>query len=84
MFDDLDEDDYAFKADHELGEAPIDPPIYEGGFGKPRGAIDGKDMTKWCYRQCERCETIVPGQPVKLPDFSKRYYNQPFKHGIEV
>ena len=80
-FDPDEPDDYAFLADDELGEAPADPGSYEGGVGKPTSAAEFP--TKWCVRECERCEMSSPGEyeePLQLSDFSKRLYNQPWKH----
>ena len=76
-----DEDDIAWLADGELGEAPIDPGTYEGGMAKPLSPDEFPN--KWCVRECERCAKSKPGehlQPLELPDFSRRYYNQPWKH----
>jgi hypothetical protein len=70
------EDDFAFLADSELGEAPADPGTYEGGHGKPLSS-DGFP-NKWCVRECERCVMSNPGEydlPLVLEDFSKRSYN---------
>jgi hypothetical protein len=72
-----DVDDFAFLADGELGDAPIDPRTYEGDCGKPEGP---HDMNTWCARECERSETEDRGQPIKLHDFTQRLYNQPWKH----
>ncbi|MGH1336033.1 MAG: hypothetical protein ACRBFS_07880 [Aureispira sp.] len=80
-FEEQDLDDYAFLSDDELGEAPIDPGTYEGGQAKP---IDNNQIpNKWCVRQCERCASSELGKPneeLELPDYSKRSYNQPWKH----
>lgn len=73
-----DEDDYAYLADGELGEAPDDPGTYEGGEAKPEGAW--QFPTKWCVRECERSEMSAPLQfdkPLVLRDFSKRVQNIP-------
>ena len=67
------EEDYVFLADEELGDAPIDPGTYEGGFGKPQ--FESDKLNKWCYRECERCEVFDLDQIIELPDFSKRQYN---------
>jgi hypothetical protein len=77
QFDSQDEDDYAFLADNELGDAPADTGTYEGIYGKPSGP---EEMNKWCARQCERCLNFKPGSVIHLPDFSHRIYNQPWKH----
>ncbi len=69
-------DDYEFKADGELARAPIDPGTYEGRDAKPRDEY--QRLNRWCCRECERCVMTKPGEPVVLPDFSKRVKN---KHG---
>jgi hypothetical protein len=68
-----DPDDYASLADDELPEAPADPGTYEGGHGKP--TRPGERMNKWCVRECERCVFLKPGEPILLPDYSRRRYN---------
>lgn len=70
----VDLDDYAFLADHELGQAPIDPGTYEGDEGKPISLSER--LNKWCARECERSEVVDDGEPFELPDFSKRQYNR--------
>ena len=77
-FDPDDPDDNAMLADDELGEAPADPGTYEGGEGKPLPG--GELMSKWCIRECERCERVGPGDAHPATDFSRRVYNQPWKH----
>lgn len=76
-----DEDDTAFLADYELEEAPEDPGTYEGGQAKP---ISPNDFpTKWCVRECERCNMSEPGEwmhELEVKSFEKRRYNQPWKH----
>lgn len=76
-----DEDDYAFLADDELPEAPVDPGTYEGGQGKPTSAQYFPN--KWCVRECERCRMTPPehpNDPLVFLDFSKRVYNIPSRH----
>lgn len=74
-----DVDDYAFLADAELGEAPEDPGTCEGGFAKP--TEPGERLNRWCARECERSAwSSEPNVLVQLDDFSKRRYNQPWKH----
>ena len=68
-----DEDDWVWLADGELGEAPVDSDVYEGGEGKPQTADER--LNKWCARECERSVMVAPGEPLKLPDFSQRIYN---------
>lgn len=72
-----DPDDYYFLADNELGDAPKDPGTYEGGHAKPN---DPTQQNKWCSRECERSTITHPGEPLTLPDFSVRFYNQPWKY----
>lgn len=77
-FDSDDPDDYAFKADGELGEAPECTGIWEGGDGKPRHDKDRHN--KWCARECERSCIVDPNNDFQLPDFSERRYNMPSLH----
>jgi hypothetical protein len=76
-----DDDDYAFLSDDELGIAPINPGTYEGGEKKP--VSKSEIPNKWCVRECERCESEKGETKPELRDFSKRLYNQPWKHTIE-
>jgi hypothetical protein len=73
-----DEDDIVWLADGELGEAPQFPGTWEGGQGKPLNP-EGR-LNKWCARECERSVIVDVGEDFSLKDFSKRRYNQPFKH----
>jgi hypothetical protein len=76
-----DQDDTAFLADNELGEAPADPGTYEGGCAKP--TEPSERLNKWCVRECERSAMSRSGrgdEVVEAPDFSKRLFNQPWKH----
>lgn len=75
-----DYDDYAYYADHEVGEAPICPGTWEGGHGKPINAKSGDDMNKWCARECERSVMEGLHKPITLRDFTQRLYNDPSKH----
>lgn len=72
------EDDYAYRSDNELGDAPANPGTYEGGQAKP---VDKLDIpNNWCVRECERCSMSSPGkfnEPLKVKDFSERVYNIP-------
>lgn len=73
-----DEDDYAWLADGELGDAPQDPGTEEGGHAKPRLVRGPEDMNTWCVRECERCVISEPGRSeelLELRDFSRRVYN---------
>lgn len=76
-FDEKDPDDNALLADNEVGDAPTNPGTYEGGHGKPNSPAE---MNKWCSRECERSSMAAVGEPVVLRDFTKRCYNQPWKH----
>ena len=76
-----DGDDIVYLSDYELGLAPADPETYEGGYGKPDSVSEFPN--KWCVRQCERCSVSKPdkfNEPLELSDWSKRVYNQPWKH----
>jgi len=73
-----DDDDVVFLSDSELGTAPVDPGTYEGGQAKP---VEKQNIpNKWCVRQCERCVWGDIDKPAELKDWSKRRYNQPWKH----
>lgn len=71
----LDEDDYAFLADSEIDEAPLDPGTYEGGHAKPRTPEERHN--KWCARECERSVIEDTRELVRLHDFSRRVCNLP-------
>lgn len=77
----LDPDDVVFLSDGELGTAPKNPGTYEGGEGKP---INKQNIpNKWCIRECERCNKSARGKSsehLPLKDWSKRVFNQPWKH----
>jgi hypothetical protein len=68
-----DEDDFEFLADRELKEAPKDPGTYEGHDGKPTNTQE--QLNRWCARECERSIIVKRGEPIILPDFSKRIRN---------
>jgi hypothetical protein len=73
-----DQDDYAYLADSELGEAPVNPGTYEGGCAKPRSPDEFPQ--KWCVRECERQAMSAPGEwmvALTVPDFTKRVFNIP-------
>lgn len=76
-FDPNEPDDYAYLADHELGEAPDNTGTWEGGWGKPRGP---DKMNKWCARECERSGLFEAGEEIAISDYTKRLYNMPSKH----
>lgn len=73
-------DDIAYLSDSELEQAPVNPQTYEDGHAKPLTTDDFPN--KWCVRECERCIRLdlVTNKPLDLHDFSKRVYNQPWKH----
>lgn len=76
-----DGDDYAWLSDDELGEAPVSSRTIEGDTSKP--FTKNFMLNKWCVRQCERCAMSNINQshlPLTYKDFSKRIYNQPWKH----
>ena len=81
-FDPKDPDDYAYLPDQDVGEAPDQSDIGEGGHGKPRHPEDR--LNKWCARECER-SSILSGDDMAspadhLPDFSNLHYNMPSRH----
>jgi hypothetical protein len=71
LSDDL--DDYAYLADTELGDAPIDPGTRVGKVAKPLEPYDR--MNKWCIGECERCKLFEKGAEIELDDFNQRFYN---------
>ncbi len=80
----IDPDNYAYLADHELGDAPINPGSYENFQGKP--TEKSQIPNAWCIGECERCAMSDPGKyndPLPLRDFSKRSYNMPWKEPKE-
>lgn len=70
---DWDMDDTCYLADNELGTAPIDTGIYEGGHAKPQ--TEAERLNKWCARECERSVIVDRGEQIVLPDYSVRRYN---------
>ena len=73
-----DPDDFEYMSDGELGEAPADSGMYEGGHAKP-GSQD-EFPNKWCVRECERCgmsATGKHGEPLELKSFDVRRINKP-------
>ena len=71
------DDDILILADNELGKAPDQTGIYEGGDGKPFHPGD-QNHNKWCVRQCERCEIVSRWETnleSKLKNWDKRIYN---------
>jgi hypothetical protein len=76
-----DKDDICWLHDGEVEVAPESGKtnVYsEGGHMKP--STPDEKLNKWCFRECERCVSVEPGEPIKLKDWSKRVYNQPHKH----
>ena len=74
--DDINIDNYAYCADGELPDAPIDPETYENDDAKP--TCKSEMGNRWCVRECERCQMSEYGkhnEPLKLKDFSQRFYN---------
>ena len=71
----VNENDWAFLADNELGQAPDDPGTAEGDHRKPQ--IPSERLNKWCCRECERSLRVKPGEDFELPDFTQRVYNLP-------
>ena len=71
----LDEDDFEYLADDELGEAPKVTGNTEGGHDKPRDLLEAHN--KWCARECERSVLVKLGEAVVLRDFSQRVQNIP-------
>lgn len=70
-----DEDDWAYAADGEVGEAPVDPGTYEGCDGKPVRPEDR--LNRWCCRECERSTMAAPGEDFSLRNFAERLCNMP-------
>lgn len=70
---DTDGNPVEYFADQELGDAPVDPGTYEGGIGKPQSPE--QFPTKWCVRECERCNKSDPFRfmdSLPIIDWSKR------------
>ncbi len=80
VLDAQDEDDYAFLADDELGEAPKSTGTWEGEDTKP---LFPARHNKWCARECERSLLLKPGRTLVTRDFSRRLYNVRSKHTEE-
>lgn len=77
-FDPANPDDIAWLSDSEAGAAPAEPGTYEGGDAKPRSPQER--LNKWCARECERSRIAEAGEAIELPDYTKRRFNQPWKH----
>jgi hypothetical protein len=69
----IDEDDWVWLADHELGDAPDDNGMVEGGHSKP--IVNADRLNKWCVRQCERSVMVEEDQDFELPNLDRRLYN---------
>lgn len=68
-----DGDPVEYYADQELGEAPSNPGTAEGGSLKP--SSPDQFPTKWCVRECERCNKSDPFKfmdSLPIIDWSKR------------
>lgn len=62
-------------SDNDFDVAPAEPGTYEGGYGKA-DFKNGREMNKWCARECERSEIVDKGVTPSLKmlrDFSKKY-----------
>lgn len=73
------DDDIFFIGDKDLPDAPEDPGTYEGGCAKPRN--DAQKHNKWCFRQCERCESQESSDTAKFVTTTEadfEYLNQGF------
>ena len=69
----VDDDDHVYVRDSELGTAPgpgHTVGVSEGGHLKPSAVPleDGRQMNKWCLRECERSETYEDDEPIVLRD----------------
>jgi hypothetical protein len=71
QLDNNDPDDYYFLPDQKLGIAPSISKYEECDKNKPVK----DELNKWCVRQCERSKIFNLNEEIKLPDFSKPYYN---------
>lgn len=83
-FDEQDHDDQAWLSDDELEIAPEDPGTYEGFQAKPPPRVLPSQPihNKWCFRECERSTSCKVSEfpSISLSNFSKRVYNEPWKH----
>ncbi len=68
-------DDFCYLTDEELGDAPTQSPVWEGGYNKP--VSDKEKHNKWCVRECERSELFSLDKVPFIRDFSKRIKNIP-------
>jgi hypothetical protein len=71
----LDEDDFEWLGDDELGDAPTESPITEGFEHQNKPSNLTEAHNKWCVRECERSVLVEPGEVIVLPDFSRRQQN---------
>lgn len=75
-----DPSDYVYLSDGELGDAPVNPGTIIHGELKPLD--NDQKLNKWCVKECERCIIVEEeeGKEFSYPDFSKRIFNNPYKH----
>jgi len=80
QLDGNDTDDYAWLADWELDEAPVNPGTRQSGQSKPVNKAEIPNA--WCVGQCERCvkETRKFESHLQLIDFDQRVYSKPWRH----
>ncbi len=76
LLSDTNPDDYVYQGDDELGTAPgpgSTRGLSEGGDLKPSASLltDGERMNKWCFRECERCDSFEVGQEIRLRDMRR-------------
>ncbi len=75
-----DEDDIAYRADHETGTAPAVNTVWEGGEAKPHVP---DHHNKWCVRECERSTVVDVGEALRCHDFSTPLHNIPTLHAVD-
>jgi hypothetical protein len=63
------EDFWVMLPDTELGEAPEKPGTHEYTDTKPLPPVDSHN--RWCVRECERCETYDPNEPMYIHNFDQ-------------
>ena len=83
----LNDDDYVFRSDGELGTAPgpgLTATIAEGEDIKPSSIAlersNSRGLNKWCCRECERCAMVDEGEPLIPRDMSRPRPNCPHLH----
>lgn len=77
-----DADNIVWLADTEVGIAPIESQVLEGGDGKP--TEPPAQHNKWCVRECERSNVVRRNEIITCLDWSKRVFNQPSKHILKA